>query len=57
MTDAEIFAAYIERETAANATPQGADVQAICQEVADLAGLTWEQIHEIVITETFLGAG
>lgn len=57
MTDAEIFTAYIERETAANATPQGADVQAICQEVADLAGIGWRDVWAVVIEETILGDG
>lgn len=57
MTDAEIMSEYLTRETAANATPQGADVQAICQEVADLAGLEWRDVWAIVIDGTILGAG
>ncbi|QDP48420.1 MAG: hypothetical protein Tp118SUR00d2C21406231_36 [Prokaryotic dsDNA virus sp.] len=57
MTDTEIMAMYLSKETAANTTPQGADVQAICQEVADLAGLDWRDVWAIVIDETILGAG
>lgn len=58
MTDAEITAAYLKRETAANAKPEGADVRAICEEVAALAGgeTTWRDVHSIVIAQTMLGA-
>jgi ATP-dependent 26S proteasome regulatory subunit len=46
----------MERETAANATPQGADVRAICEEVGQLARRDWRDVHNLVIEATISGA-
>lgn len=56
MTEDEIISAYLERESAANATPQGADVRAICEEVGQLAGVNWWDVHNLVIEATISGA-
>lgn len=56
MTKDEIIAAYLKRETAAERTPQGQDVRAICEEVGEIAGMHWRDVHALVIEGTISGA-
>ena len=56
MTTEQIVTAYLEREKAQSATQEGQDIRAICEEVAALAGITWRDVHSIVIEQTLLGA-
>ncbi|QDP55334.1 MAG: hypothetical protein Tp176DCM1853251_18 [Prokaryotic dsDNA virus sp.] len=58
MTDAQIFAAYIEREKAAAATPQGQDVEAIMDALALETGERLQRVRFVVAEFTIHhGAG
>lgn len=53
MKDAEIIAEFERRQTAGNATPQGADHKAILSDVAEMACRPIEDVRELILDNTF----
>ena len=53
MTPQAIWNEYLEREAAANARPEGADVEAIIRKLADDAGMPLDEVREIILARSF----
>ena len=57
MTPNAIWNEYLAREEAANKRPEGADVEAIIRKLAADAGMTYDDVREVVISRTFNRSG
>ena len=53
--DDQLYAEYLKREALANALPEGADPKAICEEVADGAGVSVKYVADLVASRTTTG--
>ena len=52
MTPTAIWNEYLAREADANKRPEGADVEAIIRKIAADAGMTYDDVREVVISRT-----